>query len=109
MGIKLSDKTRLQDIYSRTKVRLVGRVAKLLKYRYAGHTMRDSNSKLNYIMWSWVPHTGKRNRGRPKTRWSEEIAKEFGPSWKRKAIDRQSWKGLVDAHAQKWAVEGAND
>ena len=107
MGIKLSDKTHLQDIYRKTKVRLVGKVAKLLKFRYAGHTMRDTKLKWNYIMSSWVPHTGKRSRGHPRIRWSDEIFKEFGTSWRTKATDRQTWKGLVDAHAQKWAVEGA--
>jgi len=61
--------------------------------------MRESKSKWSHVMISWVPHTGKRGKGRPKTCWADEISKEFGNNWRRKAADRQTWKGLVEAHA----------
>ena len=50
-----------------------------------------------------------KRRSRPKMRWADKISKKFGTSWKRKASDRQTWKGLVEVHVQKWAVEGAED
>ena len=107
LSVRLMDKIRLEDIFRRTKARNVGGVAKLLKYRYAGHVIRDCNLKWSKILTTWVPHMGRRNRGCPRTRWSDEINKHFGSSWARLAKDRGKWKGLVDAHAQKWMVEGA--
>ena len=44
-GERLSDKTRLEDIFTRTKARNIGGVAKLLKMRYAGYVIRDCNLK----------------------------------------------------------------
>ena len=108
LGIRLKDKTSLVDIYKKTKAKRVRGVAELLKLRYAGHVVRESRQKWNHKMTTWVPHMGKRKRGRPKTRWSDEIVKGFGASWMNRAKDRQTWKGLVGAYAQKWAVEGAD-
>ena len=62
--------------------------------------MRESKLKWNYILSTWVPHIGKRGRGRPETWWSDKLSGEFGTSWERMAVDRQSWKGLVEAYAQ---------
>ena len=86
--------------------RRVGVVAKTLKLKYAGHIIRESDQKWNKTLTLWIPHTGKRNRGRPRTRWSDEINRELGTTWKVQAKNRQAWKSLVSAYAQKWAAEG---
>lgn len=59
-------------------------------------------------MTTYVPYTGKCGRGLSKTRWSDEITKQFGRSWMRAAKDRLNWKSLVNARAQKWTVKGRN-
>ena len=68
LGVRMLDKVSLGDIYKKTKPRKVRVVARSLKYKYAGHTIRDLRDKWNIILTSWVPHLGKRSRGRPCTR-----------------------------------------
>ena len=47
LRIKVKDKVRLEQLYTKTKAKPVGVATKLLKYRYAGHTMRDLKHKWN--------------------------------------------------------------
>ena len=101
---QLSDK--VADIFAKTGARKVGVSAKRLKYNFAGHVIRGRDSKWSKTLTTWVPHTCFRSRGRPATRWEDEIRTIFGSSWKQKTKDRATWRGLVKAHAQKWATEG---
>ena len=57
-------------------------------------------------MTFWVPHRGRRGRGRPSMRWVDEIKTLFGPSWVRKAKDKVIWKGLVKAYARNQVAQG---
>ena len=107
LGVRLKDKTSLEEIYSKTRAKRVGVIAKTLKFRYAGHLLRENDQKWNKILTTWVPHTGRRGRGRPRTRWSDEIKREVGVTWMTKAKHRPEWKSLVSTYAQKWAAEGA--
>ena len=77
-----------------------------LKFRYAGHIMRENRNKWNKILTNWLPHWGKRGRGRPSTRWSDELRMVAGTDWYGKANNRENWKDLVKTYVQKWAVEG---
>ena len=52
----------------------------------------------------WVPYDQKRNPGRPIARWRDEIVKEFGVGWKQKAKNRDNWKKMGEAYAQKWVL-----
>ena len=49
---------KIEDLYEKTNDKKIEIVAELLKYRYAGHVVRDSNEKWSKIMISWVPHMG---------------------------------------------------
>jgi len=109
LGIRIKDKVRVLDIYRTTKAKRVSGTASLLKMRYAGHMIREPREKWNNVMTTWVPHRGKRLRGRPLKRWSDEIVTNFGTNWTNKAKYRQNWKGLVSTHAQKWAAEGSEE
>lgn len=51
----------------------------------------------------WTPRKGKRTKGRPSTRWRNEIVKEWVLTWEREAEDRKKWTGRVETCAQKWA------
>ena len=108
LGIKLKDKISIAALYEKAKVKKVRVVAKILKYKYAGHMMRGDKRKWNHILTSWYPHWGKRTRGRPSTRWSDELRKTVGSDWPVKTKDRNSWKGLVKTLAQNWVVEGVD-
>ena len=108
LGIRLKDKMSIEDIYSKTGAKKVGVVAKTFKLKYAGHMIRDNESKWNRILTMWNPYEGKRSRGRPKTRWVDEIKRDMGNVWMRMVKDRQKWKDLVSTYAQKWAAEGVD-
>ena len=97
---------KLEELNEKTKARKIKSVAKLLKCCYVGHLVRDSNEKWSHIMTSWVPHVWSCGRGRPTTKWSDELIKNFGASWAREVRDRTSWRGLVEAYAHKRGVEG---
>ena len=105
-GIKLKDKVSLEKIYTKTRAKRVRVIVKILKLKYAGHLMRECDQKWNKTLTLWIPHTGKRGRGRPRTRWSDELIRELGTTWKVQAKNRQEWKSLVSTYAQKWAAEG---
>jgi len=85
LGIKLKDKVSLEKIYTKTRAKRVGVIAKTHKLKYAGHLMREWDQKWNKTLTLWIPHTGRRGRGRPRTRWSDEITRELGTTWMVKA------------------------
>jgi len=103
LGIKLSDKVSNEEIYKKSGV-----IARTLKFKYAGHVVREDKTKWNKILTMWTPHWAKRGRDRPSTRWSDELKKEIGTDWHGKATNRQNWRDLVRTYAQKWAVEDDN-
>ena len=90
--------------YIREKMPKKSGVPKKLKYRQAGHVIRDSKLKWNNILTTWVLHTGEIARGPPRTRWSDELERVFIKGWMREAKVGMNWKGLVSAHAQKQAA-----
>ena len=65
IGARLTDKVPLGEIYERTQARRVQVVARSLKYKYAGHTIRHNANKWNTILSSWIPHchTGEKGAG----------------------------------------------
>ncbi|CAH2229336.1 jg17085 [Pararge aegeria aegeria] len=48
----------------------------------------------------WKGPEGKRARGRPVTRWEDEIKKIAGPNWAQVAKDREKWTSLEEAFTQ---------
>ncbi|KAL4703103.1 hypothetical protein ACJJTC_018140 [Scirpophaga incertulas] len=44
-----------------------------------------------------------RKKGRPKTRWSDDIRLILGPYWTRVAEDRSQWRELEEAYARRHA------
>ena len=42
-------------------------------YQWAGHVVRLTDNRWTKLTTVWRPRTGKRNTGRPKTRWSDDI------------------------------------
>ena len=65
LNIRLKDKVSLADIYNKTNAKKVRVTARVPKFKYAGHAVRDNKEKWNTLLTDWVPHWGKRKRGRP--------------------------------------------
>ncbi|KAL4705820.1 hypothetical protein ACJJTC_017797 [Scirpophaga incertulas] len=49
----------------------------------------------------WKGPIGKRNRGRPFTRWTDDIIKTAGPGWMEAAQNRGQWASLEEAFTHK--------
>ena len=70
-----------------------------LKWRWAGHVVRRNDSRWAVRMLHWIPHGGERRRGRPATRWEDELeqfAKSQGLKWETCALDRNLWAALEE-------------
>ncbi|KAJ4433142.1 hypothetical protein ANN_15399 [Periplaneta americana] len=58
--------------------------------------MRLNANRWTHILTTWDPRIGKRNAGRQKTRWADEIRARFSHLWSRTAKDRQQWKLITN-------------
>ena len=81
------------------KVRNICSIAKGFKFRFAGCIARETEPKWNKITTFWVPHDRKRRKGRPNTRWVDELVKGVGPDWRSQARDRLGWRCVANTYA----------
>lgn len=102
LNIRLRDKIRNTSIREETQVQDVGYTIKKLKFKYAGHIMRASNERWEKLVTEWRPYEGRRKRGRPKTRWRDELENRVGKLWHRETFDRAKWKRIGEAYARLW-------
>ena len=107
-GVRLKDKIRLNKIKNVTKFKNVNKVWKTLKWKWAGHMIREKNEKWTKKILEWYPRNGKRCKGRPTKRWEDDLKRVAGPEWTRIARDRDRWKSLEEAYFEGQAVEGKN-
>ena len=76
------------------------------KWRLAGHTARRTDGRWSTKLLFWTP-AGYRNRGRPVTRWADElcdfVAKVYGDGadWRAIAQDRATWNALEEDFVNK--------
>ncbi|CAF4951997.1 unnamed protein product [Pieris macdunnoughi] len=71
------------------------------KWQWAGHIARYTDNRWTLKTTVWKGPRGRRRRGRPKKRWIEEIEAVEGNEWRKRAIDRVSWKKLEEAFTRK--------
>ena len=67
------------------------------KWGWAGHVARRRDGRWTSRMLHWLPHGGERSRGRPATRWEDELEVFFktrGMRWEDCAQDRGAWGQL---------------
>ncbi len=104
LGKKRRDRISNRKIREKTKSRDIGYIIKKLKWKYAGHIIRRKGNRWEKTVLNWVPYDQKRKKGRPKTRWVDEINKYAGVLWQRDAWFRECWKKVGEAYAQRWAI-----
>lgn len=66
---------------------------KELKWNWAGHFQRHDDTRWPKLIEKWEPK-GKRSKGRPQTRWKDDIEIQGSFLWRRKAKNRELWKRL---------------
>lgn len=100
LGHKLKDKQKSETIRRKTKVIDAVQHAQRLKWRWAGHIARLSNNSWAKQLTKWKGPGGKRKRGRPNDRWTDDIVKVAGSDWLTTAIDRGKWRQLEEAYTR---------
>ena len=98
LGLKLQDKIPCSEIMKRTKIIDIIEYTLKQKWRRAKHTARMKNNRWTKRCTEWQPRRGKRSRGRPSRRWQDDITREEGTTWNRKATDRRKWKTLIEGY-----------
>jgi hypothetical protein len=106
LGITLKDRKKNNWIRGQTNIQDAITYLKNSKWRWAGHLARRSDDRWSAKLTFWKPNTGKRKRGRPKERWSEELRRTAGKRWKWKAKDRDKWREMGEAFVQQWTDNG---
>ena len=102
LGIKLQDKVPNNKIRQQTGTMDIAENILRLKWKWAGHLARTQDNRWTKRCTEWQPREGKRSRGRPQTRWRDDIRKAGGPTWSRTAKDRQRWRALSEGYIQQW-------
>lgn len=106
LHVSLRDRVRNDDIRSRTKVADVVEKIARQKWKWAGHAARMSGDRWPKKLLQWRPRQTNRPRGRPPTRWTDDIVAVAGRDWMRRAQDRQEWRCLEEAFIQEWRKSG---
>ena len=101
-GTKLQGKAPCSEIRKRTKIIDIVEYTLKQKWKWARHLAKMKNNTWTKRCTQWQPRTGKRSRGRPSRRWQDDIAKEEGTTWNRKATDRRQWKKLMEGYMLQW-------
>ena len=68
-------------------------LAERLKWKLSGHIARMDN-RWTHKLTMWDPTEGRRNVGRQRTRWADQLKRIAGDQWSRSAKDRVLWKEL---------------
>ena len=92
LGITLRDQRHNTWIRQQTGVTDITDHIRQSKHRWAGHVARLQDNRWTIRATSWVPRRWLRPRGRPKTRWRDDLSRHLGTTWTRLAQDRHQWK-----------------
>lgn len=95
LNIKLSDRVTNVELRRKTKMQDVARQAWSLKWKWGGHAARLQQDRWAYVTTMWDPRIGKRSRGRPRRRWSDDFTRTLGAKWSRTARDRIKWRDTM--------------
>ena len=82
-GIRRKDRVSNKEIGGLTKVVDVEYVLNIKKFKCADHSMREGKERWARRTTEWLPYGIKRGRGRPETRWEDEIKNRVGVAWER--------------------------
>ncbi|GFN91465.1 endonuclease-reverse transcriptase [Plakobranchus ocellatus] len=103
LNIKLKDRLPTKEINPViTQVIDVVQYIQRQKWRWAGHIAREKDKRWTKRCTEWQPRSGRRDRGRPETRWMDDIRSAGGPQWQSKAHDRRKWKISAEGYILQW-------
>ena len=92
--VTLRDRVRCEDLGKSTGMRDASNLAERLKWKWSGHVARMDNKRWTNKLTMLDPREGRRNVGRQRTRWADQLKRLAGDQWSRSAKDRVLWKEL---------------
>lgn len=102
LGISLRDRIPNTTLRERSGVKDAVACIATLKWNWAGHVARLSDNRWTKRILEWRPRQDAyRSRGRPPTRWTDDI-KKIRSNWMEAAQDRQGWMKLRETYVQQW-------
>lgn len=105
LKLRKIDKTRNADIRNKTNFKDALKHAMTLKWKWAGHLARYLDNRWTLQTTKWLGPTGKRQKGRPKKRWADDIVKTAGKNWMITAQNRQTWIKMEEAFYPIGAIQ----
>lgn len=102
LGLTLRD--HITNIELRRRIKLVDAVERIaiLKWNWAGHIARIQDNRWTKRIIEWRPRQDAyRNRGRPPTRWSDDI-RRIHTNWIQEAQNRKTWKQTRETYILQW-------
>ena len=105
LDLTCRDRKTADFIRQKTKVKDILECVSKLKWNWAGHIARMTDNRWTTRATVWTPRGYKRNRGRPKTRWRDDLD-QHQRRWHQAAQDKKLWKNLRKAYVQQRTFEG---
>ncbi len=106
LGITWRDRKRASWIREQTKVEDILKTIKNKKWTWAGHIMRRRDNRWTTRVTEWQPRNGRRNQGRQRVKWTDEIRAFAGANWSSLTTDRERWRMLGKAFVLQWTSNG---
>ena len=105
LNITWRDRKTAEWIRKQTGVRDVLTTISKLKWEWAGHVARMNDNRWTARVTQWTPRGHTRGRGRPRTRWRDDLEKTQR-HWQRLAQDRRRWRVMGKAYVQQRTFMG---
>ncbi len=106
LGRTWRDKKRASWIMEQTKVEDILMTVKNKKRTWARHVMCRCDNRWTMRVTEWQPRNCRRNHGRQRVKWRDEIRAFTGPSWTSLTSDRERWRMLGKAFVLQWTSNG---
>ena len=112
LGVSLRDRKKAMEIREQTKVEDIIKSIKKKKWQWVGIVYRRQENRWTKKVTDWDINE-KRPKGRPPTRWRDEIDKfeksgvrNWKQNWKQKTQDKNDWNKLGEAYVLQWTDTG---
>ena len=96
VGVTLKDKKSINWIRNQSGVTDITRSKRESKHRWADHVARRPDNRWTIRVTERIPLGHKRRRGRPRTRWYDDLIQYVGPTWSHIAKDRKLWRACIE-------------
>ena len=92
IGVTLKDRKSTEWIRKQSGVTDIIRSIGESKHRWVGHVARRHDNRWTIRVTEWILRGNKRLRGRPRTRWCDDLIQYVGPTWSHISRDRKLWR-----------------